>query len=156
FPDRQHLAITQQHRQSGVFDITRATEAFEHFTRNHHCLFGGRELHDRSQHSQQQRIFVGNLTGLALARQLSNVKRKVERRFEFCLQRRQRVPMQSLLRQRRTKRHSLTRIIETKRESTTHERHSTDTIPQTRDVQERRDIADTVSWSFYELRRRSV
>src|SRR5690349_7087299 len=64
--------------------------------------------------------------------------------------------MQRLLRQRRTKRYTFSRIVKAQGQPTTHQRHGADPIPQSRDVQERRDIAYAVSRAFHELRRCSV
>src|SRR5919106_6219994 len=63
--------------------------------------------------------------------------------------------MQRFLRERCAESHPLTRIVVTERESATHKRDRADAIPQTCDVQQRRDIANAVSGSLYELRRRT-
>ena len=53
FPDGQHLGVSQQTRQTCVFDVSSSSEAFQSVGAHCNRLFSGREFGQWSQNSQQ-------------------------------------------------------------------------------------------------------
>src|SRR5215213_6296677 len=63
--------------------------------------------------------------------------------------------MQRFFGQRRTEGYTFVSVVRRERETTSHKRDGADTVPQTSDVQQRRDVSHTIRSSLHQLRRRS-
>ena len=154
-PDRQHLDITQQLRQTGVLDITRATKALQHLGGDGDGIARRAELDHRCQQTLQLRLCLP-MTVLDPSKLADHGPGRGRSRGEIGLQQRQRSAMQRQLDQQTAEGAAAPSIALGQRQTPAHQAAGRDCVPGSGQVQYRCDRGHAALQTGHRLGRGSV